>query len=165
MLQAEWMRVEAMGWWPAQSTQCPFTATSDLKLGFTILQHLQRSEGIHCFFMPVVRQCWDELTTDYLKLCADEVKADQSLAKIRKYKVVKTPRSVYKTTPNCEPARPLQRSPSKLHYHQSSLHTLSVNWNPGSLQVLLVLLECKRSSQWRSLRAFDCVWKLLSQVV
>lgn len=45
-------------------------------------------------------------------LAADEVAADGSLAKLRKYKVVKTPRSVYKTTPNCEPCRPLQRSPS-----------------------------------------------------
>ena len=35
------------------------------------------------------------------------------MAKLRKWKVVKTPRSVYKTTPNCEPNRPLQRSPSE----------------------------------------------------
>ena len=43
---------------------------------------------------------------------ADEIAADGSLAKLRKFKVIKTPRSVYKTTPNCEPCRPLQRSPS-----------------------------------------------------
>ena len=46
-------------------------------------------------------------------LGADEIKADGSLAKVRKYKVVKTPRSVYKTVPDCEPCRPLQRSPSE----------------------------------------------------
>ena len=44
---------------------------------------------------------------------ADEIKADGSLAKMRKFKVVKTPRSVYKTIPGCEPCRPLQRSPRK----------------------------------------------------
>ena len=48
-----------------------------------------------------------------LPVSADEIKADGSLAKVRKSKVVKTPRSVYKTVPGCEPCRPLQRSPSK----------------------------------------------------
>eukprot|EP00884_Botryococcus_braunii_P005865 jgi/Botrbrau1/1527/Bobra.0107s0015.1 len=40
-----------------------------------------------------------------------EIAADQSKAKIRKYKVVKTPLSVYKTIPGCDAVRPSQRSP------------------------------------------------------
>ncbi|KAG7547658.1 FAD/NAD(P)-binding domain superfamily [Arabidopsis suecica] len=50
------------------------------------------------------------------KLFPDEISADQSKAKILKYHVVKTPRSVYKTIPNCEPCRPLQRSPIQGFY-------------------------------------------------
>uniref|UniRef100_A0A0E0LS19 Amine oxidase domain-containing protein n=1 Tax=Oryza punctata TaxID=4537 RepID=A0A0E0LS19_ORYPU len=50
------------------------------------------------------------------KLFPDEIAADQSKAKILKYHVVKTPRSVYKTIPECEPCRPLQRSPIKGFY-------------------------------------------------
>lgn len=50
------------------------------------------------------------------KLFPDEIAADQSKAKILKYHVVKTPRSVYKTVPNCEPCRPLQRSPIEGFY-------------------------------------------------
>ncbi|KAF8412045.1 hypothetical protein HHK36_004605 [Tetracentron sinense] len=50
------------------------------------------------------------------KLFPDEIAADQSKAKILKYHVVKTPRSVYKTVPNCEPCRPLQRSPVEGFY-------------------------------------------------
>ncbi|XP_010440516.1 PREDICTED: 15-cis-phytoene desaturase, chloroplastic/chromoplastic-like [Camelina sativa] len=50
------------------------------------------------------------------KLFPDEISADQSKAKILKYHVVKTPRSVYKTIPNCEPCRPLQRSPIEGFY-------------------------------------------------
>lgn len=34
-----------------------------------------------------------------------EIAADGSKAQIRKYKVVKTPLSVYKTVPDCEPCR------------------------------------------------------------
>ncbi|XP_020586294.1 15-cis-phytoene desaturase, chloroplastic/chromoplastic [Phalaenopsis equestris] len=49
-------------------------------------------------------------------LFPDEIAADQSKAKILKYHVVKTPRSVYKTVPNCEPCRPLQRSPIEGFY-------------------------------------------------
>ncbi|KAJ4958379.1 hypothetical protein NE237_025490 [Protea cynaroides] len=45
------------------------------------------------------------------KLFPEEIAADQSKAKILKYHIVKTPRSVYKTIPNCDPCRPLQRSP------------------------------------------------------
>nr|Q40406.1 RecName: Full=15-cis-phytoene desaturase, chloroplastic/chromoplastic; AltName: Full=Phytoene dehydrogenase; AltName: Full=Phytoene desaturase; Flags: Precursor [Narcissus pseudonarcissus]CAA55392.1 phytoene desaturase [Narcissus pseudonarcissus] len=50
------------------------------------------------------------------KLFPDEIAADQSKAKILKYHVVKTPRSVYKTIPDCEPCRPLQRSPIEGFY-------------------------------------------------
>ncbi|XP_047054739.1 15-cis-phytoene desaturase, chloroplastic/chromoplastic-like [Lolium rigidum] len=50
------------------------------------------------------------------KLFPDEIAADQSKAKNRKYHVVKTPRSVYKTIPDCEPCRPLQRSPIEGFY-------------------------------------------------
>ncbi|KAF6170262.1 hypothetical protein GIB67_013237 [Kingdonia uniflora] len=50
------------------------------------------------------------------KLFPDEIAADQSKAKILKYHIVKTPRSVYKIVPNCEPCRPLQRSPIEGFY-------------------------------------------------
>ncbi|KAK6128085.1 hypothetical protein DH2020_038168 [Rehmannia glutinosa] len=50
------------------------------------------------------------------KLFPDEISADQSKAKILKYHIVKTPRSVYKTTPGTEPCRPLQKSPIKGFY-------------------------------------------------
>eukprot|EP00262_Sarcandra_glabra_P009987 TRINITY_DN24833_c0_g1_i1.p1 TRINITY_DN24833_c0_g1~~TRINITY_DN24833_c0_g1_i1.p1 ORF type:complete len:584 (+),score=96.63 TRINITY_DN24833_c0_g1_i1:384-2135(+) len=50
------------------------------------------------------------------KLFPDEIASDQSKAKIVKYHIVKTPRSVYKTVPNCEPCRPLQRSPIEGFY-------------------------------------------------
>lgn len=50
------------------------------------------------------------------KLFPDEIADDGSKAKVLKYHVVKTPRSVYKTVPNCEPCRPLQRSPIKGFY-------------------------------------------------
>nr|ADK54935.1 phytoene desaturase [Paphiopedilum armeniacum] len=50
------------------------------------------------------------------KLFPNEIAADQSKAKILKYHVVKTPRSVYKNVPNCEPCRPLQRSPIEGFY-------------------------------------------------
>ncbi|CAO2824633.1 unnamed protein product [Amaranthus hypochondriacus] len=50
------------------------------------------------------------------KLFPDEIAADGSKAKILKYHVVKTPRSVYKTVPDCEPCRPLQRSPIEGFY-------------------------------------------------
>ena len=39
------------------------------------------------------------------RLFPGEIAADGSKAKILKYKVVKTPLSVYKTVPNCEPCR------------------------------------------------------------
>ncbi|CAL5220389.1 g2395 [Coccomyxa viridis] len=45
------------------------------------------------------------------RLFPTEISADQSKAKIRKYKVIKTPLSVYKTVPGCEQLRPSQRSP------------------------------------------------------
>ena len=45
------------------------------------------------------------------RLFPTEIAADGSKAKLLKSIVVKTPLSVYKTVPGCEPARPLQRSP------------------------------------------------------
>ena len=45
------------------------------------------------------------------RLFPTEISADGSKAKLRKSIVVKTPMSVYKTVPNCDAARPLQRSP------------------------------------------------------
>jgi len=50
------------------------------------------------------------------RLFPGEIAADQSKAKILKYKVVKTPLSVYKTVPGCEPCRPTQRTPVKNFY-------------------------------------------------
>ena len=50
------------------------------------------------------------------RLFPDEIAADQSLAKIRKYKVVKTPRSVYRATTGREAYRPLQRTPISNFY-------------------------------------------------
>ncbi|KAL1319900.1 hypothetical protein AAHE18_14G017900 [Arachis hypogaea] len=54
--------------------------------------------------------------SELAKLFPDEICADQTKAKIVKYHVVKTPRSVYKTVPNCEPCRPIQRSPIEGFY-------------------------------------------------
>ncbi|PWZ41626.1 Phytoene dehydrogenase, chloroplastic/chromoplastic [Zea mays] len=58
----------------------------------------------------------DATMEELAKLFPDEIAADQSKAKVLKYHIVKTPRSVYKTVPNCEPCRPLQRSPIKGFY-------------------------------------------------
>nr|BAS69429.1 phytoene desaturase [Rhododendron japonicum f. flavum] len=58
----------------------------------------------------------DATMKELAKLFPDEISADQSKAKILKYHVVKTPRSVYKTVPDCEPCRPLQRSPVEGFY-------------------------------------------------
>ncbi|WVZ78481.1 hypothetical protein U9M48_026185 [Paspalum notatum var. saurae] len=58
----------------------------------------------------------DATMEELAKLFPDEIAADQSKAKILKYHVVKTSRSVYKTVPNCEPCRPLQRSPLEGFY-------------------------------------------------
>jgi len=58
----------------------------------------------------------DATMGELAKLFPNEIAADQSKAKILKYHVVKTPRSVYKTVPNCEPCRPLQRSPINNFY-------------------------------------------------
>ncbi|KAJ0093121.1 hypothetical protein Patl1_26178 [Pistacia atlantica] len=58
----------------------------------------------------------DATMKELAKLFLDEISADRSKAKIVKYHVVKTPRSVYKTVPNCEPCRPLQRSPIEGFY-------------------------------------------------
>ncbi|KAK2969984.1 hypothetical protein RJ640_008324 [Escallonia rubra] len=58
----------------------------------------------------------DATMNELARLFPDEISADQSKAKILKYHVVKTPRSVYKTVPGCEPCRPLQRSPLEGFY-------------------------------------------------
>jgi 15-cis-phytoene desaturase len=58
----------------------------------------------------------DATMNELARLFPDEISADQSKAKILKYHVVKTPRSVYKTVPNCEPCRPSQRSPFEGFY-------------------------------------------------
>ncbi|XP_047341094.1 15-cis-phytoene desaturase, chloroplastic/chromoplastic [Impatiens glandulifera] len=58
----------------------------------------------------------DATMMELAKLFPDEIAADQSKAKILKYHVVKTPRSVYKTVPDCEPCRPIQRSPIEGFY-------------------------------------------------
>ncbi|KAH7656416.1 15-cis-phytoene desaturase protein [Dioscorea alata] len=58
----------------------------------------------------------DATMQELAKLFPDEIAADQSKAKILKYHIVKTPRSVYKTVPNCEPCRPSQRSPIEGFY-------------------------------------------------
>lgn len=58
----------------------------------------------------------DATMKELAKLFPDEISVDQSKAKILKYHVVKTPRSVYKTVPDCEPCRPLQRSPVEGFY-------------------------------------------------
>ncbi|KAF5465128.1 hypothetical protein F2P56_015159 [Juglans regia] len=58
----------------------------------------------------------DATMKELAKLFPDEISTDQSKAKIVKYHVVKTPRSVYKNVPNCEPCRPLQRSPVEGFY-------------------------------------------------
>lgn len=50
------------------------------------------------------------------RLFPNEIRADQSLAKIVKSAVVKTPQSVYRTVPGCEAARPTQRSPIDRFY-------------------------------------------------
>ncbi|KAF9688333.1 hypothetical protein SADUNF_Sadunf02G0186600 [Salix dunnii] len=58
----------------------------------------------------------DATMGELARLFPDEISTDQSKAKIVKYHVVKTPRSVYKTIPDCEPCRPLQRSPIEGFY-------------------------------------------------
>eukprot|EP01025_Chloroclados_australasicus_P060281 TRINITY_DN7721_c0_g1_i1.p1 TRINITY_DN7721_c0_g1~~TRINITY_DN7721_c0_g1_i1.p1 ORF type:complete len:612 (-),score=88.21 TRINITY_DN7721_c0_g1_i1:351-2042(-) len=50
------------------------------------------------------------------RLFPDEIKADQSLAKILKYKVIKTPRSVYEATTGREAFRPSQKTPISNFY-------------------------------------------------
>ena len=50
------------------------------------------------------------------RLFPTEIAADQSKAKIRKYKIVKTPLSVYKTVPGCEECRPTQKTPISNFY-------------------------------------------------
>lgn len=69
-------------------------------------------EWISCTDAEIIDATMNELA----KLFPDEIAADQSKAKILKYHVVKTPRSVYKTVPGTEPCRPLQKSPIEGFY-------------------------------------------------
>lgn len=69
-------------------------------------------DWITCSDSEIIAATMKELA----KLFPNEIAADQSKAKILKYHVVKTPRSVYKTIPGCEPCRPLQRSPLEGFY-------------------------------------------------
>ncbi|GMH03098.1 hypothetical protein Nepgr_004937 [Nepenthes gracilis] len=61
-------------------------------------------------------EIFDATMKELAKLFPDEISADQSKAKVLKYHIVKTPRSVYKNIPNCEASRPLQRSPVEGFY-------------------------------------------------
>ena len=45
------------------------------------------------------------------RLFPEEIKADQSIAKVEKFTCVRTPTSVYETLPGCESHRPTQKSP------------------------------------------------------
>ncbi|KAL3618181.1 hypothetical protein CASFOL_038502 [Castilleja foliolosa] len=74
-------------------------------------------------FAPAVEwisKCNEEIIEatmkELAKLFPDEISADQSKAKVLKYHIVKTPRSVYKTVPGSEPCRPLQKSPINRFY-------------------------------------------------
>ena len=50
------------------------------------------------------------------RLFPEEIKADGSLAKVRKFTCVRTPTSVYETLPGCEQMRPTQKSPISNFY-------------------------------------------------
>jgi len=54
--------------------------------------------------------------TELERLFPNEIRADQSMAKIRKYRVVKTPLSVYTALAGREDFRPTQRSPISNFY-------------------------------------------------
>ncbi|KAL2462504.1 15-cis-phytoene desaturase [Forsythia ovata] len=69
-------------------------------------------EWISCSDTEIIDATMKELA----KLFPNEIAADGTKAKIVKYHVVKTPRSVYKTVPGSEPCRPLQRSPIEGFY-------------------------------------------------
>lgn len=58
----------------------------------------------------------DATMTELERLFPNEVRADQSMAKIRKYKVIKTPLSVYKATAGREDFRPTQKTPISNFY-------------------------------------------------
>merc|ERR1712134_184297 len=55
----------------------------------------------------------DKTMLELVRLFPAEIKADGSLAKLEKFKIVRTPQSVYKTLPNLEPCRPTQKTPIK----------------------------------------------------
>lgn len=61
------------------------------------------------------------------RLFPGEIKADQSLAKILKTHVVKTPQSVYRTVPGCE-VRVWPRSLFKYFYSLFSFSMSRISW-------------------------------------
>ncbi|XP_057770270.1 15-cis-phytoene desaturase, chloroplastic/chromoplastic-like [Salvia miltiorrhiza] len=67
------------------------------------------------------------------KLFPDEISADQSKAKILKYRVVKTPRSVYNTVPGTEPCRPLQKISDRGILFSRRLHEAEILGFDGRL--------------------------------
>jgi 15-cis-phytoene desaturase len=79
----------------------------------------------------VLGMLWRDPEQELERLFPNEIKADQSLAKIRKTKVIKTPLSVYKTIPGCEAIRWVLRF--------NSLH--SVMWVLPFDRVLHALTE------------------------
>ncbi|KAF5804341.1 putative 15-cis-phytoene desaturase [Helianthus annuus] len=84
----------------------------DPNLSMLELVFAPAEEWIACGDSDIIDITMSELS----KLFPDEIAADGSKAKILKYHVVKTPRSVYKTVPDCESCRPLQRSPIEGFY-------------------------------------------------
>lgn len=50
------------------------------------------------------------------RLFPEEIRADGSMAKVRKFTLVRTPTSVYETLPGCEAMRPTQKSPISNFY-------------------------------------------------
>ncbi|KAG6785285.1 hypothetical protein POTOM_011015 [Populus tomentosa] len=93
-------------------TFIPFGEYYDPKQSMLELVFVPAEEWISRSDSEIIDSTMGELA----KLSPDKISTDQSKAKVVKYHVVKTPRSVYKTVPNCEPCRPLQRSPIEGFY-------------------------------------------------
>jgi hypothetical protein len=83
------------------------------------------------------------LVQELERLFPDEVAADGSKAKIRKYKVVKTPLSVYKTVPDCEPCRCAVRHP--LH---NALPRVVLSGGAGGAATMPVWERCAERVTW-----------------
>ena len=56
-------------------------------------------------------QIFQATMVELARLFPEEIDVDQTLAKVEKYSLVKTPTSVYETLPGCEAMRPTQASP------------------------------------------------------